>query len=446
MVITRFFLYTGLSVASSVGLKLGGFLLFLWMARSLPVERYAHFGLLYALQVAWGTFTLAGIQEAVAFLGRGRHSLQELDDLDKRGVVAFWVISATYALIGTAGLLVSATIFGWKNFNSTELISCSVCGIAQAFCALKSQLLLLRDRHLASWSIGFVVPATILGGGWLGFAAENSVESYFFSAALGATAGLLTLSFFGTRTPIQKRRVVWRGTNAILALVPPFCALAVLGWLSGYGNNYVVGILFGAREIAHFTFLLSVSAAMNFFINPVSSFWAAKFYSLTPRVSAQALERMNRMLFLGLGIAIGIAIAVLTYSFEAATERIGAGLLSYRHLKVELFLMCAGYLFLIPYWYCANYFVYYGRGVQLLRLNVWATLIGFTCWIALMYLLGAIGIYAGFLVQMFIRSAGVFQTARKTWGLRVPWEGVASGGAIAFLALCLTAGGMRPGS
>src|SRR5262245_257395 len=65
------FRYAGLYAVSATLLRLVGFAVFVWLARSLSVNEYATWGLLYALQTAAASFGLVGIVEAVIGLLRG---------------------------------------------------------------------------------------------------------------------------------------------------------------------------------------------------------------------------------------------------------------------------------------------------------------------------------------------------------------------------------------
>src|SRR5579859_2522744 len=75
--VNRIVWYAGLYSASAALLKLAGFALFLWIARTLQVSDYATFGLLYAVQTGMITFAIAGIVEAVVGLSRERRSVVE---------------------------------------------------------------------------------------------------------------------------------------------------------------------------------------------------------------------------------------------------------------------------------------------------------------------------------------------------------------------------------
>ena len=73
-----------------------------------------------------------------------------------------------------------------------------------------------------------------------------------------------------------------------------------------------------------------------------------------------------------------------------------------------------------------------------MRITVVTSVVGVACWIALMWLLGPIGIYWGFLVQMCVRTVAIVAAARKEWPVKIAWDGVAVGALIALGAFVLT--------
>ena len=106
---------------------------------------------------------------------------------------------------------------------------------------------------------------------------------------------------------------------------------------------------------------------------------------------------------------------------------IGGNLAAYQSKDLELFLMIISYIFLIPWWHCHNYFIVNGKGDELLKVSLLTSLVGIVVWAMLMIIVGSLGIYIGFIFQMFIRAIGIVLAARKHWAVTIAWEGVAGG-------------------
>ena len=63
----------------------------------------------------------------------------------------------------------------------------------------------------------------------------------------------------------------------------------------------------------------------------------------------------------------------------------------------------------------------------MMRVVFKSSVIGVVVWLLLMWWLGSIGIYVGFLVQMIVRMSGVVIFARRQWLITIAWDGVALG-------------------
>jgi O-antigen/teichoic acid export membrane protein len=218
-------------------LKGMGFVVFLWLAHSLPVDDYATFGLLYALQTAVATMAIAGIGESVVGL------LKEHQSPAMRGQL-FGAANAAFAVMGTVSIALALFLFGILAKPSIEssygLASVILVGILSAFLSLQAGLVRLEERHLASLTLGFLGPLGGLVGGFVGFLNAQSVSAFFVGSALGLSVsvfvfglrGIGSYGFVGSTTE----------TSRIFKRIAPFIGIAFLGWLSGYGNNYIVCI------------------------------------------------------------------------------------------------------------------------------------------------------------------------------------------------------------
>ena len=59
-----------------------------------------------------------------------------------------------------------------------------------------------------------------------------------------------------------------------------------------------------------------------------------------------------------------------------------------------------------------------------MRITIVTSVSGFLLWLAAIGVLGVIGVYVGFLLQMAVRMFGAVLCARRTWGIQIAWEGV----------------------
>ena len=421
--------YAGLYAGTTALLKLVGFALFMWLAYTLPIEDYATFGLLYALQTALASFALAGICEAVVGLLKNYQAPVQRRQLFSAANTAFMLM----ALPATAIVLFVFFAFANSSAGGLPLLSYVLTtGILAAYASLQAQIIRLDELHLASLGFSFLAPLAGLIGGGAVFLIEETVQSFFFGSAIGLSLAMLGLwaCRIGIYGFVSRIDVV----RPILLRIAPFMAIAFLGWLSGYGNNYFVKVLFNSEEIAKFTFVFTLSSIMQLIASSLNQVWSPRFYRIVHERPFDQVEKKNRLFFGVQGLALGLAAGIVIALYPAAIDLLGGKLIAYRAMNIELLLLFASYVLLSPWWHCQNYFLVHGKGEQLMKIMLTTSVAGIVIWVLLMWLLGPVGIYIGFMAQMLLRTLAIVLVAKRYWPVTIAWEGVAAG-------LLLTVGG-----
>jgi hypothetical protein len=432
--LNRLIYYAGLYAGSAALLKTLGFLLSLWMAASLSVSDYASWGLLYAFQTALTTFGAAGILEAVVGLMASNEQVEQRRKL-------FGGATGTFAVTMTASIVVAVVlwifVFGRESASFLTLASVLASGVLLAFVTLQAQVIRLEERHVASLAFNFVAPLVALVGSAVWFAVERSAQSYFFGSAVGLAAALAVLWRVGE---IQVYRAVLhrKHRNAVIRRLGPYIAVAFFGWLSGYGNNIVVAILFSATEVAQFTFALSVGAVMQLVASALNQVWSPRFFRITRTESFDSVEQQKSSFLLLSKHRFRDSCCAVDNSATPLLDSLGGNLSFYGSMRMELFLVFGAYIILSPWWHCHNYFLAYDRGPSVLNIVLVTSALGIGAWLLLMWVLGPLGIYVGFFCQMVIRSVGIALYARRFWPVRVTWGGVAIGMLVALSGLWIS--------
>lgn len=424
----RLVFFSGLYGATATALKLVGFLVFLWMARSLPIAEYASFGLFYALQAGLATFVLAGIVEVSVGLTKNSERPKDREHVYRLANTAFFFMAMAF----TAMALLVFWLFGGDSYSNVSVVLATILGgIALGFSSLQSQIVRLQERHFDSLCFNFMVPLAGFLAGGIGLYIYHSAGSFFVGFAIGVISGLFILWAAGIGDYRQADRL--GESKLILLSLPPFLLMAGLGWLSGYGNTYLINYLLAAEDVAKFTFILSLSAAMQLIANSLNVVWGAHFYRIAGQLPFGQVEKRNRVIFTWLGIVMGAFAGVLVCLFSPVLSLIGGNLAIYQSMGFELFLMSCSYIFLLPWWHCHNYFILHGKSHDLLRVSLITSLVGVAISTILMVALGPLGIYLGFLAQTAIKALGMALAARKHWAVTVAWEGVVGGCLIALV-------------
>jgi len=414
-------------------LKGAGFVVFLWLARSLPVDDYATFGLLFALQTVVGTLTIAGIGESVIGL------LKEHQSSAMRARL-FGAANAVFTVMGAASIALALLLFVVLvrpiAVSTYDLASVTMVGALSAFLSLQANLARLEERHLASLNLSFVGPMGGLVGGFVGFLNVQSVSAFFLGSAMGLS--IVVLVFWWRRIGFYGFVSAARETFPIFLRIAPFIGMAFLGWLSGYGNNFIVEMLFERVDVAKFTFAITLSSIAQLVAASLLQVWSPRFYRIVDEQSPDEVERKNKRFFRWQAIAIGLSGGIVIAILPLAIDGVGGNLIAYRGIQTELFLLFAGYVVLSPWWHCQNYFLVHGKGQELMRVVFSTSVIGILIWLLLMWLLGPLGIYVGFLVQMVSRMLGLVLAAKKHWPVMIAWDGVAAGFVLLGIGLAIS--------
>lgn len=417
----RLIIYSALYGGSAVFQKVVGFVIFMYLARQLSVEQYAQFGLLYALQQGLATLASAGVVEATV------GQLREYSDPPRRArlfassnlVFAILIVAAcTIALLGRGAIPQLAA-------PAPAYLSIVVCGAILAMVSFEAQIVRLEENHRRSVLLSCVPQLGASVGGFCGCLLTPSVTGFCVGSAIGVSGATLALrAVVGDGWPMTLDR---RTIRRLVIAAAPFALVALLGWLSGYGTNYLINGMLPVREVARFTFALSLCSLMLLASGALNQVWSPRFYQLIRDEPFEAVELKNRSFYRGLGAALGLCGGVATIAYPWVVPLLGGNLRNYQHMGPELALLFSGYVVLVPWWHCQNHFLAHGMGRALLKITVLSSLLGIAALLLLMWVLGPIGVYLGFLTQMVLRAAAIVLEARRHWPVRVSLSGIGLG-------------------
>lgn len=142
--------YAGFYSALTAFLKLAGFVFFLWLARTLSVNNYANFGLLYLLQTGITTFAMLGIVEAVVGLLKEHRTEEQQRRLFAAANSALFI--AVVSLIVVA-LFLYVTLLGPSATSAFTLASVLASGVLLSYSMLQAQIVRLFGFQFCTASI-----------------------------------------------------------------------------------------------------------------------------------------------------------------------------------------------------------------------------------------------------------------------------------------------------
>jgi O-antigen/teichoic acid export membrane protein len=410
------FSYSFYYFSSSVISKVTTYLITIYFASSLTSDQYGVWGLLYSFQTGIVMFSTTGIIESIVVLSNER----KMCGSNKKIYYAsyfFFILIFIFLFI-----LVNSYFFFFDYSQKIELKQLILIFIFSGFLAaysLLAQIFRLEENHYRSLKFSFFIPFVSTLIGLIFFYFDRSVFTYLL--------GLLFLPIINFIIDLNslKRRIsiiIKQGKiyfSYFFYRVIPYFVNSIFGWLSGYGMNLIIIFIFNSQEVARFTFILSTSSVMQLLATSFNQVWSPKLFSLVKedRLKEAEISNSKYTIILTLLLVLFAFLVLLIYPYFLSY--LGKNALMYIGSINSLFWILSGYVILTPWWHCANYFIVFDKGRQLMTLSIYANVIGLIIWVLLIYYFKASGIYIGFYFQMLIKSIFIYMYARRNWKLEL---------------------------
>lgn len=398
-----------------------GFVIFMYFANIFSVKEYAAFGINYSIFTVISALAFSGIIEAVIGLMREHKANKTFHELFKAANSVFAVLAVS------ASVLVSITVFLLYRHNLDNNFEIIIIALGAAFSSLfifQSTLVRLEEQHILSILL-LIVPSII--GYFCGLTAV-----LFFKTGFSYFAGtLLSYAICLVLFLVNKRNFTGFSFDKtyikkIVNRISPYIIIAILGWLLGYGNTFLVKYLFNDLQVAIFVFLLTISSILQLVATSMNQVWAPRFFINYDKDPIHLLEEKNQKFTIIQGLVLGAIGAMIILIFPLLISYFH-NLEKYSNNKLEMFCLFGGYIVSIPWWHSQNYFMINDNGKSLMNLTIVSGVVGYLLWIFCMFFLGSKGIYVGFFTQMLIRTIIVFTKAKKNWDIKFDWLGILFG-------------------
>lgn len=417
-------IFSGVNVLVKGGYALAVLLL----ASVLSPETFAIFGILYALQGAMTTFSLTGLVETTA-------SRLKTHPTGRRRQVLFQRMSGWFGLTSVLTLLVLGpfVIFVAPSGTFLPAFAAILLGMVIGFGTLQAGFQRLEHQHAASLLASAGIPLFSLVGLCIGGWWSQSLILIFTLGLFGAFIATVLLIITGQTWlgPLPKLKRI----NNDLVTLSPFVAIGIFGWLSGYGMNFIIDLRFELSQIATFTFLFTVASINQMIVNSLNMVWAPRFYQLFNDNALVVAESRNRYFYSVLALVLG-GVGCLTVIFLPwGANLIGGHLTGYGEFRLELAFLMVGYVVAIPFWHGQNYYHVAGYGTDLMHILLWSGGAGLVLWVICMAILGPIGIFVGFTLQMAIKAGAMWIAGNRHWRMRSPWAAITVGCTFVFAGL-----------
>lgn len=424
----NFLFFTGLYGFTAALNKVIGFIVLLFLAKILTPDDFAEYGILIALQQGIVMFGSAGIIETVISRLKPDHDNKKMYLSALISFISLTVIISTITMLYLS--------FANHNVSKNLYLLVILGGILLSIISFKSQVYRIQQNHLKSIYYSFITSFISIVFAGLFFIIYKTISSFFLGTIIGALVPMIFLEYFNKSNFNNKLDLV-EVSNILISSIP-YLLLVLLTWLSGSGNNYIIKYFFSSREIAKYTFLLSLCSIMLMVASALNQVWGPKFFNYVKELTFKEVESRAGFFYLLLNSLLGILGGGFIIYYHVFLNFIGGNLILYQGMELELSFMFLTYIITTPWWHCYNHFLVSGLGTKLLKIGIISSLIALFFTIILMLTFGQIGIFIAVPSQIMIRSAAIMYYSKKKWNVSFNWHGIIIGVLFLFIGVILS--------
>ena len=188
-----------------------------------------------------------------------------------------------------------------------------------------------------------------------------------------------------------------------LRYIYPFTVIAIFAYLSGYGFNLISISILDVETIGIYSFLLTISTAPQIFASSLISIYSPKFYDLyINNNKSKALKSSNSFYILIIVMSFILSLIIIFSLYYSKNFDFPLNKYSEYYFKSSLIL--TGYLLAIPFWYNSMIIYIEKMNSEYMNSIVISGIIGILIWVILTAFFNELGLYIGFVLQVFFKS------------------------------------------
>lgn len=407
-------IYAGLSIA----VKGISFVAIILIAKYFTPEEYAIFALLFSIHQGVANFSIAGINESVIGFLKDAKTQKNKDVLFSNVLVAS--IPSTI-IIFILSLIIYHFYLAQKNpelhffFFFLTILS----GGLLSYTIFNSKIFRLKENHFGSILYLFVPQLLFFIVGTSSIFLSNNINYFFIGSFLSISSFLMILKI--TYKELNLPFTVGRYSKKIMFNSLPYYSIAVLGWLGGYGNNFIINIFLTNYDIAAYTFIFTLSGILLLISNSLNQVWAPKFYNNFSVIDHNLLEKKNNFFYGLLNIIIGITVGIIVLLYPIVLNKLEGNLLAYSNMQLELFLLLISFVIYTPIWHYRIHYYVRSLGNELMKIGLYSSATGLISTIYFIKTYGSLGVYLGFFSLNVINLICIVIFSQKTWNIKINW-------------------------
>lgn len=401
----------------------------LYVISQLSKPAYGELALLISIQQLLALLCVGGLMEAIMGRYKSADPPQTRPVLWNRTWLAYaW--SAVTAIALAVGVF--PLVNHWLPTLSWGAYSVAlVAGLTFGAVALEAGMYRVAGDHLSS-ALSRGVPAS-LGFVLAAVAVSIRHEAFVYFAGLIAGAGIGRVCV-APLLPKRRPPSVPHHTqvNELIRASIPYLIVALCGWLSGVGLNFIVAHYVALADIANLSFILSILGALSLIPYAVNQAWYPRMMVYAGKADASRLATMNMAVSGGTTLLLGM-LTYMVVSFFHEFLALGK-LLHYADIHAEFAVAALSFAFLAMHYTSDGYFLIKRAGSVLMALVALTSIATATVVVFLVAKFGPWGAYVGIVALALSRGLAELMYARRAWNVRCNWFAAAWLAALTSLA------------
>ena len=394
--------------------KLIGSLILLYLPIILNKTEYGEFILAFSIFNLIVVFVPSGHYESLISIKSNvfRHDLMKI-------ILKFTLIS--FFILFFASLFFIDDAFDVLLFFSLILSALSL-GLTLTLV----KYLMLIGKNIQATKYLFLFSLIIYSFSFLAILIFNSWESYFIVSGI---LGLINIYI------INKLYINLNELNnlEVLSLIKksfPYILIALAGWISGYGFNYLIKIELDLEKVGAFGFIFTLSNLILVVTNSINLVWSSSFFEKKQRNKNYSENNnvWNIMILLILIFSILLTIIypfIVKYIYDNDSVFLDFG----KYIP----LIGLSYIIYVPAWQAKNLYYYHNESIILAKYTIIAVSLGILSTLFFINQFSELGIFIGFIFNLGIQSLIISRFSIKTWGYSPPKLSLFCSASILFL-------------
>ena len=222
-----------------------------------------------------------------------------------------------------------------------------ISGTLLSYSIFNSKIFRLKENHFGAIMYLFFPQLLLFIVGSVSIFISNNINYFFISSFFSILSFIIILKIFFKELNLPL--TIGRHSKKIIIKSIPYYAIAVLGWLGGYGNNFIINIFLEKYDIAAFTFIYTLSGILLLISNSLNQVWAPRFYNSFKKI----INHLNKKI-------------VFLWNFECyhfnycssnnyfisnCYSYFWRNLDAYSNMQFELYLLLTSFIIYTPVWH-----------------------------------------------------------------------------------------------